>query len=266
MYKKDFDFSEGGKKHILSVVLMADSFFYTIFDTNKKLLGHKSYDNILFSAEDTIQALLSDQHLQTSYDHTIVTVLNDITEHLPQREDAYILNIPDFEFKNVKVQKSLVADVFTYFGLTPAQEHILDTLFGKGKYALQHWSNQLASYYMVHQESVFHVHIEVNKLFIYVQIDGKMVFYNAFVIHGNNDILYFILAVFQAVHMDPKTDLLRLSGWVTTDSALYKLLFGYIANIEMAENVNVTLNQSIDDDSVPVHCYFPHIVNVVCGS
>ena len=43
--------------------------------------------------------------------------------------------------------------------------------------------------------------------------------------------------------MDPKTDLLRLSGWVMKDSVLYTLLFGYIANIDLTENIKVTTFQ-----------------------
>ena len=60
---------------------------------------------------------------------------------------------------------------------------------------------------------------------------GDLLFYNQFSFKSSSDILYFCLLSFEQYGLDPNTVPLYISGQVTKDAEIYKLLYRYIGQI-----------------------------------
>ncbi|MBC7885814.1 MAG: DUF3822 family protein [Saprospiraceae bacterium] len=264
MYQRDFDFLHHNEANLLSVHLTADSFFYGIFDSQNKLLCHKSFNNILFSDDITLWQIINNEKLQVTYNNVSVQVASGNCHLLPEPDHEFINQFPGLELKNIKIEKCVGREVYAYFGITSHQEFLLDRLFNSGDYTLHHFSNQLASYYLAQTGNIIHAHIDQDVLTLYLQINGLFMFYNSFKTVGINDILYFILAVYKEKGLDPTLDELTLSGWVEKNSTLYNLLFAYIANIRLTNDFLMTLSSECSDEYKP-HFYFDHFINAICA-
>ncbi|MBK9737141.1 MAG: DUF3822 family protein [Saprospiraceae bacterium] len=107
--------------------------------------------------------------------------------------------------------------------------------------------------------------MEQNELFIYYQIGGTLKFYNSFKTSGNNDVLYFILAVCKQYNINPALQMLTISGWVEEDSALFDLLNNYIPNIKLENNRQMILAGNQDQSQLKPHYYFAHFAASLCA-
>ncbi|MBK9737140.1 MAG: hypothetical protein IPO92_20180 [Saprospiraceae bacterium] len=149
MYQRDFEAIHQEGNFILSVVLMADSFFYGIYGQNNNTLNvHKSYTNVHFSDVALVSKIKDDLQLKRIFDKIEIIVMSGNSHFLPYQNHELINQLPGLELKNKKTQKFQGMEVFSYFGISRHQESLLNFLFGEGKYEIHHFSNLLASYYI----------------------------------------------------------------------------------------------------------------------
>ncbi len=264
MYQRDFNFIQSKDNLLLSVVLMTDSFFYSVFDLNNIILAHKSYENIQYSDPNFINLIKADDILKINFRKISVVVLGGSSHHLPLVNENAVGLFPNLSLTNNKIEKIAGNDAYTYFGLTTHQENLLNDVFGSDKYVIHHISNLLASYYIESLGQTLHVYIEKDEIFIFHQREGKFKFYNSFSTPAINDILYFILAVYQETGLDPMTDGCTLSGWVEKNSPLFTLIYGYVNNLSI---IHIESEFKIPNDSdLKNHYYFIHYANAICAS
>ena len=81
MYQRDFNLIQSKDNLLLSVVLMADSFFYSVFDLNNVLLAHKSYDDIRYSDPSFKDQIKTDQNLQNNFRKISYIVICNVIFH-----------------------------------------------------------------------------------------------------------------------------------------------------------------------------------------
>ncbi len=265
MLQSDFQFLENINEYRLSVVLMADSFFYAIFDTENRLVCHKSFKEIKYSIPFCTDIILNDENLKFTFTRIIVVAHTNATYHIQQQDDKLLSLLPGLELKSKKVEKLPGNEIYNYFGISPHQEALVDRLFGAQSYILKSESALLSSYYIGNFYEFIHVHLESSSVVLYVQKDGKMVFYNIFFTNGMNDILYFILATSAFANMNPETVKVKMTGWIESESLLFKHLSGYLGNIEILEDSQCTMSPFITTDIKP-HYYFLHYLNILCAS
>lgn len=264
MYQRDFNFIQSKENLLLSVVLMTDSFFYSVFDQNNVLLAHKSFDDIRYCDPELINRLKDDQYLKIEFRKVSVVVLSSSCHHLPIINEKAVVHFPGLSLTNNKIEKMAGNEAFTYFGLTTHQENLLDNVLGKGRYTLHHISNLLSSYYIASQGQTLHIHIEKDDIYIFHQSGGTFKFYNSFKTAAINDVLYFILAVFKEIGLDPKIDVCTLSGWIEKNSPLFTLIYGYINNLSIVQIENESNISS--ETELKNHFYFMHYANALCAS
>jgi hypothetical protein len=264
MYQRDFNFIQSKDNLLLSVVLMTDSFFYSVFDLNNVILAHKSYDDIRYSDPEFINAIKADQNLKADFRKVSVVVLAGISQQLPIVNEKAVAHFPNLSLTSNKIEKIAGNDAYTYFGLTTHQENLLNDVLGSGRYVIHHISNLLSSYYIESLGQTLHTHIEKDEIFIFHQSEGKFKFYNSFLTSAINDVLYFILAVYKETGLDPKTDTCTLSGWIEKNSPLFTLIYGYINNLSI---VYIESEFKISSDTeLKKHFYFIHYANAICAS
>lgn len=265
MYQRDFDFSEGNNLYKLSVVLMADSFFYAIFDSNGMLISHHSHTGIRFSDVSSIHAIKLNPLLIAKYDTISVVVLAGDLHQIDVPDDNLLHIFPGLQLKNVKLEKIPGQNIYNYYGITSHQESLLNDLFGEKNYNLKSFVSLLSTYFLGTEEPLLHLHLEDGVIYIYVQKGGKLYLYNSFQTKSMNDILYFTLATFNVTGLDPTKDKVTVSGWIEKESALYKQLQGYISNIDIISDALFMLHPTMLS-KLKTHYYFVHNINTLCVS
>jgi len=265
MYQRDFDFSEENKLYKLSVVLMADSFFYAIFDTKGMLISHHSHTFIRFSDESSVNTIKLNPLLTAKYDSISVIVLSGDTHQIDMPDDKLLNIFAGLQLKNVKLEKIPGQNIYNYFGVTPHQESLLNDLFGNENYKIRSFVSLLSTYFLGTEEPLLHLHLEDGVIYIYVQKVGKVYLYNSFQTKSMNDILFFTLATCNATGLDPAKDKVTVSGWIEKESALFKQLQGYISEIHIISDVLFMLHPTMQS-KLKTHYYFVHNINTLCVS
>lgn len=265
MIQRDFDFSSTDNSVKLSVVLMADSFFYGIFDDQNRMICHQSYIGLVYSDSQTIDLINSDARLSRNFAKISIIVMSGDNHQIDFQDDQLVQLFPSLELKNIKVEKVIGQSLYNYFGLSPHQENILKNLWPTSDYKYKSIPNLLSAYHLGTSTPLLHIHIEEGIIYTYAQSDGKMLLYNSFVTKSKSDILYFALATCQAANIDPAIDPVVVSGWIEKDSILYKELNGYIADLRILLDESHQLHSHLSDIN-KAHYYFIHHANIQCAS
>lgn len=262
MLQKDFNkIGNHTEEYQLSVVLMADSFFYGIFDQEGKLMAHHSYLDIFYS-DDSVCAILQDAYLKQRFDRVHVVTIGSNAHQLAVPDDVFIQSLPSLAWQELFKENLPGQQIYNYFGVTPAQLHLLDQLFGDQEHQIHDFLYVLTSYYIGIDKALMHLHVEGHLISIFVQKEGKIHFFNTFRFTTEKDVLYFVMAVFNFASLNPKTDLVNFTGWVDPKSAIITLLESYIKNIKVL-NDNDFIVYSKESHSAQ---YFIHFANRLCGS
>lgn len=104
------------------------------------------------------------------------------------------------------------------------------------------------------EKSVF-LNIRGNHAQLVVFDDGNLLFFNTFEFFKPSDLLYYVLLVYDQFKLNPETQTLHVSGAMTTDSELYKVLFRYIREIRFLKP-DLPAEWPVPGDALPVHYWF----------
>jgi hypothetical protein len=263
MLQKDFNnIGNHTEEYQLSVVLMADSFFYGVFDPNCKLIAHRSYKNIFFS-DTSVAAILEDVALSYTYRTINVVALGGNSHQLTFPDDSFIQSLPMLAWKELYQEQLPGQSIYNYFGITPAQRELLQKLFKDQTYQIHDTIYLLTTYYIGHDQAKVHLHFEENLVSIYIQSEDKVQFFNTFKFVTDKDVLYFVLAAIDYAHLDPKTHQVNVTGWIDQKSAIFTILQSYLKNIEILKDPEFDISTT---ESYNASHYFIHFVNRLCGS
>ncbi|MFZ1749244.1 MAG: DUF3822 family protein [Saprospiraceae bacterium] len=264
MYQRDFSFLDKNTPYELSVVLMADSFFYSLCDNQGVLCCHQSYTGLRFS-EGMSDVISQFNYLDLTITKARAVVFNHNSYLLPHRKDELAFQVPALEHKVNFVENVPGQNAVSYYGITEHQENALTSMYPNLSLAFRDLVSIFSTYYLNVLEQVFHLHIEEKCIYIYIQSQGEMKFARSFDINGMHDVLYFVLAVCKSLDINPSDLDLTLSGWIEVQSSMYNLLKSYIQNIKLAVNHPMRLHHESAEEQKP-HYYFLHFALLSCAS
>jgi len=261
MYTKDFNLWEDEKDIKLSVIMMTDSFFYSISSNEFGILCHKSFENIQYSKKESIANIFGDVNLKLDFISIDICCISNHNIITKTDNTDVIMTVPTLESKDVFVEKFSSIDSLNYFGISPHQSNMLNDLFVKDNCIFHSPLGLLSEWYDQNVEDVLHIHFEQSIIFIFAQRANEIIFFNTFQVSEVNDILYFCLHISNNVSFHPNQISCFVSGWVEEKSKLFTVLSGYFGKLQITSGA--TLSSKIDKDSdLEPHYYFLHFLNV----
>ena len=225
----------GLKPDILSAVIGADSFFYGLFTGDGQLLECKHYTVDSFADENIIEQIKLDIY---STEGLKVKVSYSGKPYLHNEKSisaGLIQFFPAFANKDIAVDKLTDQEVVVEYGNSKSHTSFLAEVLGRIDVKF-HLSTVLANYYYPYTASKLVAYVNDSKLHVMYAKDTKFMYYNQFDCVHENDYLYFIRLAYDEMKLNPETTLLELSGKVDIKSPIYKLLQGYIRNIDFMQS------------------------------
>ena len=264
MTLKDFSYTIPSRSYNkLSVIIMADSFFYAIFNNENKLVTHQSYEGIRFSEKTSFNQILNDERLtKDHYDDISVLVLQENGYLTSTLEESFTSLFPGLEHKIVFTEKLSESGLFYYFGITSHQKELLEQLFGNKSYETRSFPANFSRWYRFNGKNMVHLHIENAFILIFIQRENKVVLSNFFKVNEINDILYFVLATCKATDIELATDTIFVSGGVEVDSPLFTTLNAYVADLQIVKLSALFKDDQLAQAAHPHH-YFLHLSNIL---
>lgn len=222
----------GLKPEILSAIIGADSFFYGLFSSDNKLLECQYYDNISISDPETISRIKIDIFSSKGLDVKVAYTGKPYL-HV-DKDNGGTLNqyFPAFQNKHIDDDVFTDQDIIVDYGFTKNHLYFLDRVFEDG-YKKFHISTVLANYYYPYTSGKVVALIDINVIHIIHAKDQNFVYYNQFICEDEKDFLYFVLMVYKELNLDTEVTPLELAGKLDEKFPVYKLLHGYVKNIEM---------------------------------
>ena len=225
----------GLKPDILSAVIGADSFFYGLFTGDGQLLECNHYSIDSFDDESIIENVKSDIY---STDGLKVKVAYSGKPYLHNEKSTaggLIHFFPAFANKDLVVDNMTDQEVVVDYGFTKTHSTFLNAVLGRIDVKF-HLSTVLANYYYPYTAGRLVACVDNSKLHLMYAKDRKFLFYNQFDCVHENDYLYFIRLAFNEMKLNLESSPLELSGKVDMESPIYKLLQGYIRNIDFMQS------------------------------
>ncbi len=103
-------------------------------------------------------------------------------------------------------------------------------------------------------ETVF-VYFSGNRFDVIVADNGRLKFCNSFTFSSAQDIIYYILNVYQKLGMDTSATPIMLAGEITKESSGYETIYRYIRNVSFAQRPdNIQLCEALKE--MPEQMYF----------
>ena len=202
-------------------------------------IDHKEYSlacSALFKDQQQEEALLFNQSIPYSF-HTLNTAMAGTERNL-------LFAIP-------KIIHSTLED---YFGdiKTIHCAGILENTIHK-----RHKNKKLG----------FQVYVNISNrdLHILVMENDHLLFHNAFSYTSKEDFIYFILLVYDQLHLNAEETPLTFMGDLSRSSAIFGITWQYIRNISFINQCEgIALNSSFDQ--MPIHQYFILLQSTLCES
>lgn len=269
--------SDATANYHLSILAGGDSFSYVITDESRRVLGLRVYgkqssdksvaqflqrvvpnDGLLghsyrsvrlgwYSPKFTlVPTVLWDEAQAETYLRSVVRLHNNerVQSHaLPVAEGLHIAYTSD---------KTALQYLQTRF----PQARLQHAFSG----ALVHWLNRLPS----EDDLVAAAHIHADSWTITILHKHKLLYHNTFRYKTASDCLYYTLAVFKYLNLNPQKHRLYLSGELLEESEIYQLLYKYIQTLTFAERPVAYHYSEGFSQQVPAHFYLELLTLQLC--
>ncbi len=264
------------RKYILSFQISLDGFSFSLFnsETNKFL----SIESVSFKyVKNTADVCL----LIKGYcaEHSWLNQEFESIRIIFESSKSTLIPAPLFEESE--------KDVYSKFNFTVPEDHevFYDKLSNLDAFNLYIVPGQLnktlneifPSHHLISQSSVLieslliinknlsaHKRAFVNVRNSYLDIiitDGrKLLYYNAFQYKTSEDFMYYVMFVFEQLHLNPEEIEMVLSGYIDRNSKLFDIAYKYVRNIKFQPYTDSFQYSYIFND-VPAHYYF-NLLNV----
>lgn len=231
----------------LSILLGVDSLVYLVYNNTFQLLllNRLNFDPTQAeSPEAAIRKVIEGEKLlQNSYGSVKIAVDSRLQTLVPHRlfdgSDlrTYFLNLAplapgvtladnhlsELEAHLVYAHSFELLKVFTEF-FPSAEVFHLGSAVLTGCHKLQ----------QEQQGERIYLNVQDHNLHIAYFRDTELVFYNRFGFRDGKDFVYYALLAYDQFHLDAERVPVRLSGDITEDSEIYKLLYRYIRHLDFA--------------------------------
>jgi hypothetical protein len=143
------------------------------------------------------------------------------------------------------------------FALPFAVKAAVDSMFSNVKY--HHYSSPLIEGLMIQSKNItkkqIFVHVQATHFEVTVTEGKKLLFYNSFNHHSPEDFMYYLLFVFEQLHLNPETSELQLLGEIERSSSIFNLLQKYVRNIKFGARADEA-DLSYQLQTLPRNYYF----------
>lgn len=231
----------------LSVYLNADQLVYAVTDIlSRKLLHLQSYSffNILNQEEynNTLkQMIASDEILALAYGKAQIHLLTECFTLVPEKlfdetsaKELLQFNQLFVQSINVKCEKIAKTDAMMVYGINKDTATILNSFFKTGvlKHASSIWIESLLSQNI--QGEFLHCYVQPTTMQIAFVKKNQLKFFNIYPYKTPEDFIYYLMNAVNHLGLDQDKTPLQFSGEVIADSAIYKLAYKYMRNIQFA--------------------------------
>lgn len=137
-------------------------------------------------------------------------------------------------------------------------QNVLDFLKECPQHAILHHHAAIFIEYhqekLISQPSEVYIHFEENLFNCIVFVNNQLVYSNNQSFLSSSDAIYFILAIFQRLGLDPNEQTIIISGRIMPYSDLYNTIMRFILNVQWFES-NEDINISLQEDSSIQHLF-----------
>lgn len=233
--------------------------------TDKRILCLQIYENAsgdkypslsrfvddVFSDNDVLKNLFLESHVEIlTPDFTLIPkeftdrkLIDEWKKRFTRDDDSSNLYTDDLPSMNLQVAYVIPPHVLTLVGIF------------MNKFNLSHSiSNQLKTLVLRNEGKAVYCNVQSGFLQVIFLREKQLVFANIFFYRSPEDFIYFLLAIYKQLELDPENVKVVLLGEIVKDSALYHLVYKYIRNIEFGKPSE---QWKFDNDyPFPAHFYF----------
>lgn len=254
-------------------------FSYAIMDGQKQLLMLKSYtlDNDLSNEKQLHTALqnifIEDEILKLSFEKTTVGLFNNQSTLVPnkfyQKEatNTYLRNqisslakqyIFVDDLKNIDAKNVYAYNEEIYFLIKGYLPHAHFCHSGTAT---------LQGFLSLSQKNTKKIYVNVKENFLQIALlEGKeLVFYNAFPFEDDQTFIYHIMLIYNQFNLPTESVPTFLSGQITTESKLYRILYRYVNHVEFSA-LPFAIHFGKKYHDTPTHFYFDLFSLGLCES
>ena len=203
-----------------------------------------------------------EEHLQTGFQDVLVLHDNNLNTFVPSAlfDETSLGSYLQY---NIKV---FPTDYFDFDSLTGAQienvyvpyvafnNYFLDRF---GSFDFQHIHTSLLQHFLNKSANngtkEFFVHVAENHFEIVIVENKKLLFFNSYDYQTSEDFIYYILFVFEQLHLNPQEQLVQLVGKIDENSELYQIVYKFIKNVETVNLHTVAQTLSVTEAQLQEH-------------
>jgi hypothetical protein len=216
-------------------------------------------------------------------DYILLKIKNDVADEpifnlIFKEKNIIFSNAPCAMIPNEFVGQSSNTEVYSQYFAEEKEQFYADTIFTVGAQAIygvsyrskgmieeMHISNfshiyaSLIPYWARNNaERAAYLHILDGACIIGVLENKNLCFINLYQFENKEEMLYFIIAVFEKLHLNVERTVLHVTGIIDETSEGYEMIYTYIRNVQLTRvHSSYTLAST---PSFPLH-YFPEIFN-----
>lgn len=256
------------QSYFMSIQVNLDGLSFCILDPIRE--KYIAFSNINFNKEITendfynaLEDLLAkNELLQQSYKHVKIIWLSNKNTLIPtsyfKKENLkkyFEFNQRLEELDEIHFTELKYIDAYSIFTIPNLAANIFTRQYPKVNFYNQQ-SPFVENILFKHHSNTKKVFAHINSDFIDITIieNGKLLLYNNFAYKSENDIIYFILYVFDQFNLNNQETELILSGIIAKESKLYSQLSEFISHIKL-DKPNEDFSYSYTFKKVPQHSF-----------
>lgn len=245
-----------GSNYHLSIFLGEQTFQFAVFHiADKRYLGIADYSFQLENGELPIdlfqQIYRDDEWLKLNYRSVNVAFINQKSSLIPsaifeenELEHYLRLNLEILKEEQLMYDKLLLSNLSNCFAVNQNWIEKVKNIYPNATF--QHFSSSFieSSVQYPATASIACVNFDNNQFEVLVKKNQELLFYNSFSYQTAEDVIYFIMYVFEQLELSNIETPLVLSGKIEKDSTIYQLLYKYIKEVDfikIADNVAFAL-------------------------
>lgn len=255
--------------YLLSLQVSNHGFRFGVFDNaNTRILALEDYKFLNENKVECIEALFeSHAYLKAGFWKSIKLFIRNAKFTLVPHslfsddlaQELLALNCKINENEKVAFYKHTTLDIVNIFALEQGILNRIQKFYPNKHIEVIHHSSMFMEGVINHTNHNQHINvfafIEDHLLTIAVRKEDKLLFVNNFKYQTANDIIYFILFVYEEIDLNPEVVPINISGDVDKKSEVYEKLYRFIRFIKFTQKPK-TLKLGYLFDEINEHRYF----------
>ncbi|MFK8008338.1 MAG: DUF3822 family protein [Saprospiraceae bacterium] len=257
-------------KYNLSILIGMDRFSYAILDDENHLLALKSYlINADLKASKKLHPALQDLFIEDDvlklpFQKKTVGFINNKTTFVPNKffqekeVDTYLSKqVGSLEADQIFVDEVELMGAKNVYAFDQEVYFLVKGYLPNARFI--HNATSVLQGFSFNQNNSSGKKVYVNVKGDHLQIalfdNQEMVFYNSFAFQNEQDFIYQVMLVFNQFRLSTDSNPVILSGQITKDSKIYRMLFRYINKIQFSKAPSA-IQLGGNYHGIPTHFFF----------